>query len=388
MDKPRKVYLIKALAPWMMEEVISFSKFTSFEIIFFREVSDFYKEDLKILKENGIKYYIKPFKKVFNLKDFFIVLTSIITKPKVLFGKYNLFWTLQGARWFLKLDKSLIQNVYSTHAQFASQAGIVAWYLKKAYKIDYHFTFHAHDIYFKNNWFSRLVKDSKSSFSISTFNINYVCSCFGVEKGKIVLSRLGVRLPEIKTKLQNEKFVLGFISNLEPKKGIPYLMEAFNKLQQKNNGKYELWIAGSGEEMPFIENFIQENQLVDSVKILGRIRDQKKIDFFTNIDLFVLPSITVPGDMDGIPVVLMEAISYAKPIISTNVSGIPEICINDQVGKLIEEKDAEAIVEAIEAISKDKNFANELSSNSLNLAMSEYDLEKNSMKKLQMMEWV
>ncbi len=387
MKNKKNLYLIKSLAPWMMEELISFSKFTNFEIIFLRDIQEFYQSDLETLRNNGIKYHIKPFKNSFSFKNFFQVFLSIILKPHLKFNKYNFTWPLQSAWWFLKLDKQLLKDVGSIHAQFASQAAIVAYHIKKKYNIDYYFTFHAHDIYFSNIWFTTLVKHCKSAFSISEYNIKYVCNRFGVKKEKITLSRLGVRIPEVKSRSTNDKFILGFMSNLEAKKGIPFLMDAFNSLYKKNPDKYELWIAGDGEEMDFIKDFILKNQL-SNVKILGRIRDQKKIDFYNDIDLFVLPSITVPGDMDGIPVVLMEAISYRKPIISTNVSGIPEICINDEVGKLINEKNTQEIVEAVEAIANDKNYYDKLSLNSVNLAISEYDLVKNSKNKLKEMNWI
>jgi len=388
MDTSKKIYLIKELAPWMMEELISFSEFSKFEIIFFRKVSGFYENDLKVLKERGIKYHIKPFVKRFSFRNFLIALRTLITRPQLFIGKYNIVWTLQAVQWFLKLDKELLKDAHSTHAQFASQAAILAYFLKKAYGINYHFTFHAHDIYFKNRWFKSLVKSSNSAFSISEFNIKYVMKAYGVNRDKLILSRLGVKIPEKVNAPQNEKCILGFMSNLEAKKGIPYLLEAFHRLNQDHPGKYELWIAGSGEEQTFIEEFVEKNQLADAVKLLGRIRDGKKVEFFSTIDLFVLPSIKIPHDMDGIPVVLMEAISYKKPIISTDVSGIPEICVNNFDGKLIQEKNTDEIVQAIESLANNKDLLQELSTNSLELALNEYNLIENSKKKMQKMSWI
>ena len=178
------------------------------------------------------------------------------------------------------------------------------------------------------------------------------------------------------------------MSNLEQKKGIPYLMEAFLEISTKKPDKYELWIAGKGEDMDYIESFIQTHRLEGKVKLLGQIRDQKKEDFFIQIDIFVLPSIKLPNDMDGIPVVLMEAIGYGKPIISTNVSGIPEICVNDFNGKLIPEKNVEELVKAIDCLSNDKNKFKELSVNAFSLANEEYNLIKNSQTKLKEIHWI
>ena len=390
MNKPKKLYLIKSLAPWMMEELVSFSQFTSFTIIFFKEVSDFYKEDLEILKKNGIEYHIKPYVKFPHLKDIFYAFWTIISNLKVLFRKKSAIWMLHGTFWYLFLDKRHIKGVDSIHAQFASQATMVAWYLKKRYNIDYYFTFHAHSIYCENRLFPLLLKDCKASFSISQFNIGYVEKRFKVNTEKIVLSRLGLKLPEINQIPKDRKhpFIIGFMSNLEPKKGIPYLMEAFLILNRKHPDTFELWIAGKGEDIIFIESFIEKHELQKVVKILGRIRDQQKIDFYQGIDLFVLPSIIIPNDMDGIPVVLMESIGYGKPIISTKVSGIPEICIDNYDGFLIPEKNSDALVNAIERLYNDEEKLKEFSVNSLTLAKNEYNLLVNSQNKLKAMNWL
>lgn len=131
MDKPTKIYLIKSLAPWMMEELISFSYFTKFKIIFFKDVVEFYESDLEILKKNGIEYHIKPFVWFPNLKDLFYAIWTIISHLKIIFRKKSAIWSLHGTFWYLFLDKKLIKNVHSVHSQFASQATMVAWYLKK-----------------------------------------------------------------------------------------------------------------------------------------------------------------------------------------------------------------------------------------------------------------
>ncbi len=388
MKKITKIYLIKSLAPWMMEELIIFSRIEKFRIIFLRNIPDFYNKDLDVLKANGAELHIKPFRKSIDLANLFYLIFFLITHPAKLLGKQNIIWTLNALYWFLFLDKNLLNNAHSIHAQFASQAAIISFFAKKRYAIEYFFTFHAHDIYFNNRWFSDLVNNSASSFSISEFNIKYVKKHFkNLNTKKIKLSRLGVYLPRnVQSKqLPKGKINIGFISNLEEKKGIPYLLEAFLQLHTKYPEKYMLCIAGDGVYMKMIQDFVQEHNLYEHVKILGKIRDQKKIDFYRQTDIFVLPSIRTKDDMDGIPVVLMEAIAYGIPVISTNISGIPEICINNYNGLLIDEKNSGQIVEAIEKISSSDELYRKFSKNSLLLAQKEYDLVKNSKNKMEMM---
>ncbi len=391
MKHKQKLYIIKSLAPWMMEELIAFSHFEKFKIIFLRNIPEFYHSDLKVLQNNGIEYHVKPFKFKFDIKLFILLKFFAIKNLNKLFGKQNFIWTLNSMYWFLILDKSILKNIQSIHAQFASQVAIVSFFIHKFHKIDYYFTFHAHDIYFNNRWFTDLVNNSVNSFSISEFNIRYVKNHFkNLKSEKIKLSRLGVALPENQKtkKFPDKKIKIGFISNLEEKKGIPYLLDAFLKLHLKYPDKYLLSIAGDGVFMQMIKDFVQKNNLKEYVNILGKIRDQKKIDFYNETDVFVLPSIRTKDDMDGIPVVLMEAIAYGIPVISTNISGIPEICINEYNGFLINEKNTEQIVVAIEKLTNSENLYVQCSKNSLHLAQKEYNLVKNSKQKMTMMNWI
>ena len=93
----------------------------------------------------------------------------------------------------------------------------------------------------------------------------------------------------------------------------------------------------------------------------------------------------IKNDMDGIPVVLMEAVSYGIPIISTNISGIPEICINDYNGILIEEKSSTQIVEAIIKLYSENKLV-VMSKNALKI-YEEYNLIKNTKSKIELINW-
>jgi len=67
--------------------------------------------------------------------------------------------------------------------------------------------------------------------------------------------------------------------------------------------------------------------------------------------MFVLPCITAAnGDKDGVPVVLMEAMAREIPVISTTVSGIPELIDHEQNGLLVPEKDATAFANAMQQL--------------------------------------
>ena len=387
----KNIYLIKKLAPWMIDELIAFSEITSFEIIFLRKQDGFYDDTINQLKENDIKIYTKPYAlNNFFKKIIFIVKFVFSNLFKFTFD-YNGVLGLKSVVWFLRLDLSMFSPETKIHTQFATQGALVSLLIKRYFKDmpQYSFTFHAYDIYFKNGWFNLLVDESYRSFSISDYNINYINENYQPSEN-IKLSRLGVFRDQLKSdrSVINEDGVLrlGLISWFIEKKGIIYLLEALVELKKNGVSNIEFILAGDGPLKKEYLNFIEKNDLGDTVNYVGTLKGQEKIDFFKKIDIFILPSIELKNDKDGIPVVLMEAIAASLPIISTDVSGIPEICYNDYNGILIEERNVTEIVKAINFMIENKAKRMLYGENSLKLS-EQYDIVLNSKKKVKELEW-
>jgi len=83
----------------------------------------------------------------------------------------------------------------------------------------------------------------------------------------------------------------------------------------------------------------------------------------------------------------MEAIAYGLPLISTEVSGIPEICVNDFNGFLIKEKNTEEIIQSILYLSNKNEKIELFSLNSIKLSQ-QFDIQENSKKKLIDLNWI
>jgi glycosyltransferase involved in cell wall biosynthesis len=385
-------YLIKSLAPWMIDELLAFSETNKFDIIFLRDQDTFYSDAIKELESRNIKVYIKPKRLTNFLKKSSIILNFTFTNLSKFNLNYNGILGLKSLWWFLFMDITIFSKKSNIHAQFATQPALVSLLIKQYYsnKPKYSFTFHAHDIYFKNKWFDLLVKNSHKSFSISEYNIKYINGNYTASK-KIVLSRLGVfrdalRKEEISITKKPSAFTLGLMSRFVEKKGISYLLKSILKLNQQGHKEIKLILAGDGPLNEEIAEFIKINNLTSTVKCLGRVKGEIKEEFYNSLDAFILPSITIKNDQDGIPVVLMEAVAYGLPLISTKVSGIPEICIDNFNGFLIEEKNIDEIMTSILELSKDKLRVKQFSKNSL-LISDLYDIRINSLEKIKNLEW-
>ncbi|MEL4455483.1 glycosyltransferase [Lutimonas vermicola] len=387
----QRKYIIKNLAPWMMDELIAFSRVITYDLILLRSQKNFYDEHLNTLKNNGVNIYIQPGSNKFLIKKIWITLFFFFGNLHRFGWDYNFVVGTKSILWFLKMDMSLFSESSNIHAQFATQAPLVGLLIKKFYgnKPKVSFTFHAYDIYFKNKWFKKLTSESEVAFSISDYNIRYIKDNYGVSN-KIALSRLGVfrRGKELEKKESNSDcFIIGLLSWFLEKKGIIYLLEAVKIISERESVKMKLLLAGDGPLKNTFDTYIDTHNIGDYIEFVGTINSEQKEEFFTKLNAFVMPSVALKNDQDGIPVVIMEALDYSLPIISTEVSGIPEICKNNYNGKLIPERDAVSLADSIEFLCNNNELTRTFGKNSK--AMSEeYDIEINSKKKLGMIGWV
>ena len=114
--------------------------------------------------------------------------------------------------------------------------------------------------------------------------------------------------------------------------------------------------AVGGFETPeyeaLIQSVVHQHGVANLIEWVGFTRDVNAE--LNQMDLFVLPSIVAPdGQMEGIPVVLMEALAAGVPTISTRISGIPELVIDGKTGFLVEPAQPAALVTAVEHVLDD-----------------------------------
>jgi glycosyltransferase involved in cell wall biosynthesis len=150
-----------------------------------------------------------------------------------------------------------------------------------------------------------------------------------------------------------------YVGRLIERKGLSYLIEAMDLLP--SGLCVRLDIVGAGDQRPLLERLVEDKGLTERVFFRGRIPYEELVELYAGCDLFVLPAIVDSrGDTEGLGVVLVEAMSYKKPVIATNVGGIPDIVRHNETGILVEQRDPQALAQAIEAMLTDENRAREL----------------------------
>ena len=119
--------------------------------------------------------------------------------------------------------------------------------------------------------------------------------------------------------------------------------------------------AASGDHESAIRQRVTAAGLDDRIEFLGTLSQADLFDEYRRSSVFALACrITDDGDRDGIPNVLMEAMAAGLPVVSTAVSGIPELIDNDVNGLLVPSEDALALADAIWRLAKDPALSHRL----------------------------
>jgi colanic acid/amylovoran biosynthesis glycosyltransferase len=113
-------------------------------------------------------------------------------------------------------------------------------------------------------------------------------------------------------------------------------------------------LVGEGRERAAIEEQIRRLDLAHQVSLLGARRTDDVVGIVQGADVLVLSSVvTANGQMEGIPVALIEALACEVPVVASRLSGISELVIDDETGLLVEAGDDAALAGAIERLVRD-----------------------------------
>ncbi len=142
------------------------------------------------------------------------------------------------------------------------------------------------------------------------------------------------------------------VARLTEKKGLDVAVKASAILKQRG-GQFQYTIIGNGDQDEMMRDFIAREGMEDCVSMPGFKPQEEIRRALSEADIFLLPSKTAAdGDMEGIPVALMEAMAVGLPVVSTFHSGIPELIENNVSGWLVEEDDPEALAETLLKLSQ------------------------------------
>jgi len=162
-----------------------------------------------------------------------------------------------------------------------------------------------------------------------------------------------------------------FLSNLIESKGVHVLLEACILLKKKEITFECVFVGGEGDiTATQFKVLINQLELDNQVSYQGKKFGEEKKKFFSNADIFVLPTYE-----DCFPLVLLEASSYSLPLLSTFEGGIPDIVDDGITGFLIPQRNAEALTEKLEQLIKNPSLRKQMGAAGRKKYENEFRLE-------------
>lgn len=245
------------------------------------------------------------------------------------------------------------EGVRHIHAHYATHPTTVAYVISRLTSIGYSFTAHAHDIFMRRDFLAEKIDSARFVRLISEFNRRYLaCHYPGLlgDKGRVV--HMGVAFQRYRASVSGASDKrrpprLLCVASLQPYKGHPVLLQACAELRELGCS-FQCEIIGEGSQRGRLERQIARRGLQGHVRLLGERTQQEVAAHLELADLVVLPSvIAADGQMEGIPVTLMEAMASGKPVVAPNLSGIPELVEDGVTGLLFEPGNAGQLAAAV-----------------------------------------
>lgn len=263
------------------------------------------------------------------------------------------------------------------HAHWATYASTAAMSIADQLDVPYSFTAHAHDIYLEDHLMNDKLRSAAFVATISRFNREYLRRRYpAAGKARIEIVRCGVpRRPATDTPARESRNVVLSVGRLDEIKGFPVLLEACRQLRDAGLD-FTCQVIGEGPQREQLQESIRRHRLGGCVELLGAQPSQVVNRKLAQARLFVLASQqSRAGNMDGIPVALMEALAAGTPVVSTRVSGIPELIEDQRTGLLVPPADPDALARAIHTMLHDEALRRRCAEAGMRKVREEFDAD-------------
>ncbi len=205
---------------------------------------------------------------------------------------------------------------------------------------------------------------------------------FGAREEDIFVHRMGVKTENFKyapkTRSNTDPFKLVTVCRFVEKKGLEYAIRGFAKaVSQAPDLTMRFELIGSGPLEASLKALVRDLGISELVSFSGALPHKEVAHALARSDALVLPSVvSEDGDMEGIPLSLMEAMASGVGVISTYHSGIPELIENGVSGLLAQEKNCDQIADHILTLARNPELAVTLTRNAREVIEEKFNSTK------------
>ncbi len=262
------------------------------------------------------------------------------------------------------------------HAHWAGTTATMAWVAGGIAGLPWSFTAHRWDIV-ENNLLEAKIAAAAFARFISNDGVDLARAAGIALNVNVRVIRMGVEIPPAVPLSAPSRAIVLCPANLTPIKGHRYLIQAW-KLLSDQGVDGELWIAGPGELDRSLRAQVRELGLEESVCFLGAIPRERLLRMYAtgSVSTVVLPSIDAAnGWHEGVPVALVEAMSYGVPVVATSSGAIPEL-IAPGTGIIVPPRDPQALAAGIRMLTGDAGFARQIGAAGRRRAAEMHDIRR------------
>ncbi len=284
----------------------------------------------------------------------------------------------------IKLAVAAVQaGITHLHAHFASSAASVARIASKLSGIPYSVTAHAKDIFHESvnhSDLERRISESSVTFTVSEFNLRHFERVLSRSAfSKVVRLYNGMHLDSFpyESPLRRKAQVIA-VGRFVEKKGFADLVEACQVLRSRQI-PFTCILVGSGELLPNLKSQIYDLNLENHIQLLGPQPQRVVKQLIADSAVMVAPCINgSDGNRDGLPTVLLESMALGTPCVATDVTGIPEVIVNNKTGLLVSQCNPLALAKAIARLLADGEERTLLSQAARDLMVRHFDIRVNA----------
>lgn len=270
-------------------------------------------------------------------------------------------------------------GITHVHEHFANPTAIVAMLMKRYGGVSYSVSVHGPDIFYTVDSALLPEKIREAAFvrCISHYcrsQIMRISEPSTWDKHHIVRCGVDPELYAVRPEPANQVVNLLCVGRLVPAKGQHVLIDACIRLKKEGH-RFMLTIVGEGPDKVSLEQAASSGGLNGAVTFTGVLGQDKVRECYDRADLFILASFA-----EGVPVVLMEAMAKEIPVISTRITGIPELIEHEKDGLLATPGDVDDLADQIRRLLVDPDLRRQFGKAGREKVISRYNLHKNNLE--------